>query len=99
MSRNASFQSEGAVIFVGGVFDAAAALKLRGLTRKLEPPMEDGALVVDFGRAREVTATGLAALMDAFADVPRPPRFRGLSQHHQRILRHLAPPHRPPRAG
>jgi anti-anti-sigma regulatory factor len=101
MARNASFQSEGAVIFVGGVFDAAAAVKLRGLTRQLEPPAAEdgGTVVVDFGRAREVTATGLAALMDAFADVARPPRFRGLSQHHQRILRHLAPSRRPARAG
>jgi hypothetical protein len=100
MAGSASFEAEGAVIFVGGVFDAAAAVKLRGLARQLDSAVDGAtAVVVDFGRAREVTAIGLAALMDAFADGPRAPRFRGLSQHHRRILQHLAATRRPARAG
>jgi hypothetical protein len=74
------------VIPVEGTFDPMAAAALRARLAELG----SAGCVLDFSRAREVYDLGLALLADAVAARPGAPvRFRGLSQHHARMLRYL----------
>ena len=77
----------GTVVAVEGTLDPAAATALRdGLTA-----MPAGQQVIlDFTHARSIEDIALAALADGLlADRRVEVRFRGLSQHHERVLRYL----------
>jgi hypothetical protein len=74
------------VFRVEGVFDPMAATALRAHLR-------DGPavarVVLDFTHAREVYALGLAVVCHGLVADGVAVRFRGLSQHHDRMLRYL----------
>jgi anti-anti-sigma regulatory factor len=70
-----------------GAFDAAAAAIVRGRLAALPP---DAEIVLDFGRVRDLSDLGLAALAHALAGRnPSRVRIRGLGRHHERLLRYL----------
>ncbi|HET7752305.1 MAG TPA: hypothetical protein VFK85_00225 [Anaeromyxobacteraceae bacterium] len=77
-----------AVISVQGVFDDAAAARLLLVL----PPSKLGPanVVIDFSKAREITPTGLAALLPAARGDALDLRFRGLCERHHRILKLLS---------
>lgn len=73
-------------MFVEGVFDGAAATIIRA---KLIDASSD-LVVLDFGRAREISDSALAVLAGTLVALERPRVIlRGLGQHHERMLRYL----------
>ncbi len=84
------------VIRVEGMFDPMAASALRARLAHARPQLP---IVLDFAHAREVSDLGLAVLAHGLVSDGARVRLRGLSQHHERMLRYLgldaaaAPPH------
>jgi hypothetical protein len=76
-----------AVIWIAGTFDAIAAMRLGATLAELTP---EGAAVLDFSRAQEVTDLALGVLATAISE-SRHPRLvlRGLTHHHERMLQYL----------
>ncbi len=71
-------------VAVEGTLDPMAASSLRSrLSGKAR------SVVLDFSRAREVHDLGLAVLAHGLASEGITARFRGLSHHHERLLRYL----------
>jgi anti-anti-sigma regulatory factor len=89
MTSRTTFEKRDAIIAVEGTFDTAAAPALRAAIRNAAAEHPATVVVVDFSRARDVTPAGLMALIEEYAPGAGAVRFRGLSQHQQRILRHL----------
>ncbi len=77
---------EPVVIRVEGMFDPMAASALRARLAQARPQRP---IVLDFAHAREVSDLGLAVLAHGLASDGSSVRFRGLSQHHERMLRYL----------
>ncbi len=72
------------LIRIEGVFDTAAAARLRGL---LLEAGTDCQVVVDFSRASEIHDFGLAAVAGGIAGQDRV-QLSGLGLHHSRLLRY-----------
>ncbi len=71
-------------VAVEGTLDPMAASAIRARlagTHRL--------VVLDLSRAREVHDLGVAVLAHGLAVLGIPAQFRGLSAHHERLLRHL----------
>jgi anti-anti-sigma regulatory factor len=80
-------QQPATVISVEGPFDVAAASDLRN---RVAAVAQDGCVVVDLRHARDIEDLALASLAYGLvADHRDNVRFRGLSQHHERMLRYL----------
>jgi hypothetical protein len=89
MPVNVSRYGETTTIVVDGSFDVEAMSRLRHVLRELrDTDPRDPEVVVDLGRARDVSAIALAALLEDSRKLPRL-RYRGLSHHSARILDHL----------
>jgi hypothetical protein len=73
------------IIHIEGVFDpiAGTALGARLATGGAQPT------VLDFSRARDVSDLALAVLAHGMAKDGIAARFRGLSHHHERMLRYV----------
>jgi anti-anti-sigma regulatory factor len=75
------------VVAIEGTFDPVAAVSLRDRIATLAA--SDG-VVLDFTHVREVEDLGLGLLVYGMAaDHVTGVRFRGLSHHHERMLRYL----------
>ena len=76
-----------AVFSITGCFDPFAASRFRARLADLAPEVS---VVLDFSRAAEVSDLALAMLASAF-ERSRHPRvtLRGLTLHHERMLRYL----------
>jgi hypothetical protein len=83
---DAEIKPRARVVFIEGVFDRAAAAIVGS---KLIDSSCD-VVVLDFGRAREISNVALADLVATVAHLDRPRvTLRGLGQHHERMLRYL----------
>lgn len=91
MRESASLQADGSTIRVEGTCDDGAVTRLCSITTGALRAYPAGEVIVDFTRARSLTPAALAALLRVCERDRLRLRFRGLSQHHQRILRHLSP--------
>jgi hypothetical protein len=91
MYETASLQAEGSTIRVDGTCDDGAVTRLCAITLGALRAHPAGEVVVDLTRARSVTPAALAALLGVCAEDFDRVRLRGLSRHHERILRHLTP--------
>ena len=75
------------VVALEGTFDPVAAASLRDRVAALAA---SDVVVLDFSRVREVEDLGLGLLVYGMAaDHVTGVRFRGLSHHHERMLRYL----------
>jgi len=77
------------LITVVGTFDAKAAARLCSLLSDVVGSGEPARVTVDFGRAREVSAVGLAALVGCRAGNGISVRLRGLSRRDTRVMSYL----------
>ncbi len=77
------------VISVDRTLDADVASRLRAAIRQCAAADDARTIVVDLGRAPEVTPIALAAIIDDVDSYRARVRFRGLSRHASRILAHL----------
>ncbi len=74
------------VISVEGTLDPMAASLLRS---RLTAAHASVPVVLDFGHARDVHDLGMAVLAHGLVSDHLTVRFRGLSLHHERMLRYL----------
>lgn len=74
------------VLSVEGSFDPMTAHELHA---RLSAARCAAPVVLDFHKVVEVHDLGIAVLAHGLARDGIPVRFRGLSQHHERILRYL----------
>ncbi len=88
MSVGITRNGDECIISVSGVFDAKAASKLQVVLPSSTAPVN---VVIDFSKAREITDTGLAALLETMRGSSAQVRARGLSHRHHRMLRLLSP--------
>jgi anti-anti-sigma regulatory factor len=87
-------QHEGrTVITVSGRLDTEAASNLVSLLKRAASAQPAAPVVIDVGFARQITAVALAVLSGVEQQVWNLLRFRGLSQHDERILQHLRAEH------
>ncbi len=89
MPVNVVRDGETTTITVQGSFDVDSVSRFRNVVRELR---EGGArqrrIVIDLSRARDVPPIALAALVEGGRELPGV-RYRGLSQHSERLLGHL----------
>jgi len=74
------------LITVEGTFDAVAASALH---QRIVGSRRLRRVVLDFSRARDVSDLGIAVLAHGLVDDRVAVRLRGLSMHHERMLRYL----------
>ncbi len=78
------------VIRVTGAFDRDSAVRLRSALARAWAS-EPGTVLIDFSLAQEVSAVGLAAMLEPIRDGEVRLRFRGLTQRQRLLIRMLEP--------
>ncbi len=89
MSMAVSRRDGKTVITVSGCLDPEIATKLVALLEDAAAADATSSVVIDVALARQITAVALAVLSAVKHEVWPRVRFRGLSQHDERILQHL----------